>query len=89
MTTRYREIAMNRSMLPLGLGLWMLAAPVLAIEQGSLEACRAIQAKIDYYTDLKRQGGSASQINNWHRMRNKYKQKFSYNNCKVYRGKLR
>lgn len=66
-----------------------LALPVWAIEQGSLETCRRIQAKIDYYTDLKRQGGSSSQINRWHRQRNEYKKLFSYNNCKRYRGKLK
>lgn len=69
--------------------LLSLALPVRAIEQGSLETCRRIQAKIDYYTDLKRQGGSSSQINSWHRKRNHYKKQFSYNNCKVYRGKLK
>lgn len=80
---------MNNIMPTLGLGLCLLTSPVLAIEQGSLESCRRIQAKIDYYTDLKRQGGSSSQMNSWHRKRNDYKAQFAYHNCKVYRGKLR
>jgi len=73
----------------LSLSFCFLASPVLAIEQGSLETCRRIQAKIDYYTDLKRQGGSTSQVNSWHRKRNEYKKQFSYYNCKVYRGRLK
>lgn len=71
------------------LGLLICTAPVAAIEQGSLQTCRSIQAKIDYYSDLKRQGGSSAEMARWHKKRNHYKGLYADNNCKVYRGKLR
>lgn len=56
--------------------------------RGSLQQCQYIQDKITYYTNLKRAGGSASQMNHWHKKRNHYKAKFADYNCKVYRNKL-
>jgi hypothetical protein len=58
-------------------------------EQGSLQQCQHFQDKIEQYTNLKRAGGSASQMNTWQKQRNDYKAKFSDYNCKVYRGELK
>lgn len=62
---------------------------VCASEQRSLKSCQYIKEQIEYYTNLKRAGGSASQMANWQKQRNKYKLDFSEYNCKIYRGKFK
>lgn len=60
-----------------------------AIGQGSFESCQEIKDKIDHYSRLKRKGGTTSQLDHWHRMRNKYKEKYAQYNCKVYLGRFK
>ncbi len=57
--------------------------------QASLQQCQYVRDKIKYYTDLKRAGGSASQMAFWHRKRNDYKAQFSDYHCTKYRNKLK
>ena len=57
--------------------------------QGSLQQCQYIKDKITYYTRLKRAGGSASQMNSWHKKRNQYKARWTDYNCKLHRNKLK
>ncbi len=60
-----------------------------ANEQGSLQQCQHVQDRIQYYTNMKRAGGSASQMTYWHKKRNEYKARFSDYRCKKYRNKLK
>ena len=53
-----------------------------------IQKCQRIKDKIDYYTDKRRQGGSASYMNSLANKRNDYKEKYSDNNCKKYRKHL-
>lgn len=60
----------------------------LHAEQGTLRECQRIKDKIDYYTNLKRAGGSAKQMAYWHKRRNRYKAKYSSNSCTKYKKEL-
>jgi hypothetical protein len=53
-----------------------------------IQTCQRIKDKIDYYTEKRRQGGSASYMNSMAKKRNDYKDKYSANNCKKYRNHL-
>jgi hypothetical protein len=53
-----------------------------------IQTCQRIKDKIDYYTEKRRQGGSASYMNSMAKKRNDYKEKYSNSNCKKYRNHL-
>jgi cell division protein FtsB len=50
-------------------------------KQGTIKQCRKVEKKIEHYTKLRRSGGSASQMDAWHRRRAKQKEKWSKLNC--------
>jgi hypothetical protein len=52
-----------------------LGAPA-ATDSGAASECRELAEKIDRYTRLRRAGGSARQMDKWHRARNKLKQRY-------------
>jgi len=60
-----------------------------ALEQGSLATCQSIKDRIDYYTDLKRKGGSSSKMASLQKQRNKYQALFAENLCRNYLGRLK
>ena len=57
--------------------LTFVSTASFAGKQGGLAQCQYVQNPIAYYTDLKRAGGSASQMNFWHKSRNEYKAQFT------------
>lgn len=60
-----------------GYGLTVLAALlILLINPQSVLACEQWQQKADRYTVLKRQGGSAKQMNRWHQRKKLYSERY-------------
>lgn len=49
---------------------------------GSLKQCQGYNKKIEYYTALRRNGGSAKSMENWKQKRNGYKERFSNRKCR-------
>jgi hypothetical protein len=66
----------------------MISSYANANDAALIKKCRYYNNKIEHYTNLKRSGGSASQMNHWQKLRNEYKDKYSDNNCKSVRNKL-
>ncbi len=48
----------------------------------SLEACKRLQSEIERYDDLRRKGGSASQMESWKKSRAKLEDKFRAGDCR-------
>lgn len=63
--------------------------PYAHADQGTLSECQHIKDRIEYYTNLKRAGGSAKQMASWHKKRNDYKGKYSSNKCTRYKKELK
>ncbi len=63
-------------------------APVAA-QEVSLAQCQQWQDKIDKYTELRREGGSSSQMDSWRKKRREYNDKFYKADCRKYGGKIR
>jgi len=76
------------SLIVLGLSIGFVSQHSIAKSQATLRQCQYIQDKIEYYTDLRRSGGSARTMENWKRKRNYYEDKFGNQNCKKWNGKL-
>lgn len=58
----------------------MLISAAIATKESIAQDCRGYEEKIQYYTDLKRDGGTIRQTNRWHNERNRYKK--LYQDCK-------
>ena len=56
--------------------------------QDAIKACQKIKDKIEHYTRLKRNGGSASQMAYLHKNRNHYRALRTEKHCSRYRNKL-
>ena len=50
----------------------------------SLSRCISFRERIDEYSDLRRRGGSASEVERWKQARNDLEEKFGKHNCKAY-----
>ncbi len=66
-----------------------LASTAQAVTQGSLKTCKTFQERIDYYAAREKQGGKPVQLESWKREREKFENKFTLYNCKVFEGKLK
>ena len=67
----------------------LIAMPATAKDQGTLEQCQQVKNKIQYYTDLRRSGGSSKTMENWKQSRDRYKDEYSDLSCTKWRNKLR
>jgi len=63
----------------------------LALSQSpDIEECRRLQKQIDYYTQLRKQGGSIMDMEQWKRARTEYESQFRGLGChKVSKRQLR
>ena len=57
--------------------------PVFA-QEATLSECRQWQEKINYYTKLRKAGGSVRQMESWKRQRGEYEEKFRRSRCQKY-----
>ncbi len=70
----------------LWISIW-LASETMAepTKKGTLKQCKQAAAKIEYYTRKRRAGGSAAQMDRWHRLRHLHQQRYSDLQCKNYK----
>jgi hypothetical protein len=54
-----------------------------------LNECRYLQSQIDHYTQLRRAGGSVTQMEQWKRQRAQYQEEFRKAFCHKYGNRLR
>lgn len=54
---------------------------IVIAKPASAAQCKKIEEKIDRYTKLRQSGGSASQMDRWHRSRNKLKSQYTEKRC--------
>jgi hypothetical protein len=47
-----------------------------------LDACKRLQSQIESYNDLRRKGGSGSQMESWKKSRKRLEEKFRAGECK-------
>jgi hypothetical protein len=71
------------------LSLFISPTTSFAGGQGSLQQCQQIQDTINYYANLRREGGSARSMDAWKRKLNEYDDKYTDANCKRWRKKLK
>ncbi|WP_133300639.1 hypothetical protein [Seongchinamella sediminis] len=57
-------------------------------QQASVEQCQKLRDGIARYDELRRNGGSGSQMDSWKRSRRKLDKQFRKLGCKYYRGRL-
>ena len=57
--------------------------------EASLSQCQYWKDKIDYYTDLRRKGGSASRMESWRSTRREYKEKYNDYECDGWGRKIK
>jgi hypothetical protein len=57
--------------------------------ESQIKRCQIIKDKIEYYTDMRRGGGSSSQMRSWQAQRNDYKQRYRDENCTRVRSALK
>jgi len=81
-----RTLVLSSAML---LTLLVMPVPAQAAEQGSLAKCQAIRDKITYYTDLRRDGGSSSQMSKWQKKKHEYRKAFSKYKCREHGNKIK
>ena len=60
----------------------------LASEQGTLNDCINIKDKIDYYTELRRAGGSSNYMNKIKKLRDEWDDKYTKLNCTKWKNSL-
>lgn len=53
-------------------------------QDASLGQCQQWHSQIEYYTDLRRAGGRAQQMESWKQLRTDYEDKFKEARCKKY-----
>ena len=61
----------------------------LAVEEGSLEHCLAIQTKMNHYSDKRRDGGLETQMRSWKHARRKAQREFRQHRCYRFGGQLK
>jgi len=63
--------------------LSLFLAPLLSYAEPdvSLKDCQSWQDEIQYYTDLKREGGSERDIERWVSKRRKYQERYNHYEC--------
>jgi len=61
----------------------LFLAPLLSYAEpnASLKDCQNWQDEIQYYTDLKRDGGSERDVERWVSKRRKYQERFNHYEC--------
>jgi len=69
--------------------LYCAGTGVVSAQQASLEQCQKLKDGIARYDELRRNGGSGSQMDGWKRSRRKLDKEFRKLGCKYYRGRLR
>lgn len=58
-------------------------------QDASLPQCQGWQNKIDYYSNLRKKGGRAQQMESWKQARAVYEDKFQTNKCRKYGKKIK
>lgn len=76
------------TLLGLLLPLLVVAVPV-AGQTASLERCKYLNEQIEYFTKLRKGGGSARQMERWKVQRREYEDEFRIKHCHKYGRKLR
>lgn len=54
--------------------LFWLSLAIVFLDSPALQACEALERKVERYTQLRRNGGNAKQMNRWQKSRSKYKE---------------
>lgn len=68
----------------------LLAVPVHTMAQdASLQQCQKWHSQIERYTDLRRAGGKAQQMEGWKRQRKVYEDKFKDARCRRHGKQVR
>jgi len=60
----------------------LVSTPATAKRGDHSKSCSRIETQIVKYTKLRRSGGSARQMDKWHRKRNQLKRRYSELSCK-------
>lgn len=63
-----------------------LSLAIVFLDSPSLQACETLERKVERYTQLRRNGGSAKQMTNWQKARHKYKER--YHECRRQRSQM-
>lgn len=63
--------------------------PMAGSQDIPLERCQYLQEKIDYYSKLRKKGGSASQMEAYRKARGKYAEEFREGDCHKYPTSVR
>ncbi len=58
-------------------------------QEVSLSDCQEWQNQIDYYSALRKKGGSVQQMEFWKQARREYEEKFDKNGCRKYGREVR
>ncbi len=66
--------------------LFWLSLAIVLIDSPALQACEALERKVERYTQLRRNGGNASQMTRWQKARHKYKER--YHECRRQRSRI-
>lgn len=66
--------------------LFWLSLAIILIDSPALQACEALERKVERYTQLRRHGGSAKQMTSWQKARHKYKER--YHECRRQRSQV-
>ena len=74
------------ALLPL---LLVAASGQTIAESGSLEQCQRLKAKIAYYTDKRRGGGSSRQMQTWKDARQAHQREFKRYRCHRHGARLK
>lgn len=56
--------------------------------QASLSQCQYLKDQVDYYTELRRKGGSARRMEYWRDQRREYQEEYDKLKCHFWRRKL-
>lgn len=63
------------------LTLLLCISPNLLANKASVKQCQSWQKKIEQYTKMRQNGGSASKMNQWQKARKKYKKLWYEGSC--------
>lgn len=66
--------------------LFWLCLAIILMNPPALQACEALERKVERYTQLRRNGGSAKQMTRWQKARHKYKEQ--YHECRRQRSQM-
>jgi len=81
---KHRTIALTALTLALGSAL-----PAWAGKSGSLEECLKLRKNIETFSELRRQGGTAEDMDSWKRARDEAQQAFRDLRCRRHGRKVR